>query len=75
MNSQYSKNVIRDLAILHGLSDDQVQEVVKSQFRKLRITIEECDLENQHSPTIRLPKFGLFFVKPRKKKKYEKADK
>lgn len=74
MNSQYSKNVIRDLARTYGLSEDQVLDVIKSQFRKLRMVIEECDIENDHTPTIRLPKFGLFFVKPRKKKKYEKTD-
>ena len=74
MNSQTSKAIIRDLYRRHNITEKQAIEMIRSQFRKLLITMGEYSWDDENYPTIRLPKFGVFFVKPRKKQNYGKTD-
>lgn len=72
MNSQVSKDIIRDLYRRHGITEEQAKEIIKSQFRKLLKTMAEYSYMEENYPAIRLINFGLFFVKPSKKKNYGK---
>lgn len=67
MKNQTSKNIIKDLCRRFKITEEQAEEIIKSQFRLLKATMEEYSLEDENFPAIRLPKFGLFFVKPSKK--------
>ena len=73
MNSQTSKLIIKDLCRRLNISEKQAIEIIKSQFRLVRKTIESYDYEEENYPAIRLPKFGIFYVKGNKKKN-EKTD-
>ena len=70
MNSQTSKAILGDLYRRYGITNDQALEIVKSQFRKLLKTMAEYDYESENYPIVRLPKFGVFFIKPSKMKNY-----
>ena len=72
MNSEISKDIIKDLCRTHSITKIQAFEIVKSEFDLLKQTIESYSLDDENYPTIRLPKFGLFFVKPSKKRDYGK---
>ena len=74
MNSQVSKDIIKDLYRRYNITEDQAREIVKSQFRKVTLSMSENSLDNENYPAIRLPKFGLFFVKQSKMKKYRKSE-
>lgn len=65
---------MKDLCFRNGLKEVQGREIVRSQFKKVKSIIEEYDYDNRIFPAIRLPKWGLFFVKPSKKKSNEKED-
>jgi len=68
MNSERSKNIIRDLCRRYNIKP------IRSQFRMVKIVMESYNEEKEYTPSIRLHKFGLFFVKPSKKKNYGKKD-
>lgn len=70
MNSQISKDIIRDLRSRFNITDEQAKEIIKSQFRKLRKSMAEYNYEEKNYPSVRLINFGLFFVKPSKKNDY-----
>lgn len=70
MNSQVSKEIIRDLKRRHGITEVQAREIIKSQFALLKTAMEKYNREEKIFPTIRLPKFGLFFIKPSKLENY-----
>jgi len=74
MNSERSKNIIRDLCRRYNIKPDQADEIIRSQFRMVKIVMESYNEEKEYTPSIRLHKFGLFFVKPSKKKNYGKKD-
>lgn len=67
MNSRQNKELIKFLSIKSGISEAQGLDIVKSEFRVLKETIESYSLENKVLKSIRLPKFGLFFVKTNKR--------
>lgn len=72
MESQTSKDVIKDLRLRYDISEEESLLIIRSQFRKLKKTIEEYDCENDYYPAIRLINFGSFFVKPSRKINYKK---
>ena len=72
MNSQTSKDILKDLYRRHKITEDQAREIIKSQFRTVTLAMGNYSLEDENFPAIRLPKFGLFFVKPWKRRKHEK---
>jgi hypothetical protein len=74
MNSQTSKAIMKDLYRRFEITEEQAREIVRSQFRKLKLTMEEYSLDDENYPAIRLPKWGLFFVKPSKMKNYGKPE-
>lgn len=70
MNSQISRAILKDLCRRYDLTEDQGKDIVKSEFKKVLLTMEEYDLETESYPVIRIPKFGVFFVKPSRKRNY-----
>lgn len=74
MNSQISKDIIRDLRSRFNITDEQAKEIIKSQFRKLRKSMAEYNYEEKNYPSVRLINFGLFFVKPGSKQNYGKEE-
>lgn len=72
MDSEVSKYIRNDLCRIHGITKPQALEIVRSEFDLLKQTIESYSWDDENYPTIRLPKWGLFFVKPSKKKDYDK---
>lgn len=72
MNSQVSKDIQKDLRRRFNITEVQTREIIKSQFSLLRKAIESYDYDKRVFPVIRLPKFGLFFIKPSKLENYGK---
>jgi len=64
MNSNSSKNIIKDIARKNNINEDQTMKIVRNQFKFLRFVMEnELNKDLKIFPTVRLPKFGVFFVK------------
>lgn len=72
MNSQVSKDILKDLRRRFDITEVQAREIVKSQFSLLKKCIELYDYVTKSFPVVRLPKFGLFFIKPSKLENYGK---
>ena len=71
MKSQTSKIIIKDIAREHRISEDSVNEIIMSQFRKLRLTMTEMNHETREYPVIQLPKWGKFLVTNKRRIKNE----
>lgn len=74
MKSQKSKSVIKKLQIKYELTEEQILEIINSQFRILRLTIENCDAKGGIFKVIKLPKFGKFYVLDKYIKRYKKDE-
>ena len=74
MKSQVSKEILRDLKRRHSISDAQAVEIIRSEFDMVSQTMESYSKDGEYYPAIRLPKFGLFFVKYNGKK-HDKLEK
>lgn len=59
---------MRDLCRRLNISKEQGEEIINSQFRKVKNVMEEYSLEDENFPAIRLINFGSFFVKQSKKR-------
>lgn len=60
------KEIIRELEIEHNIQADMIEAVVMSPYTFLRDLIASGDMES-----VRMPKLGLFIVKPHRLIKYE----
>lgn len=74
MNSQQSKAIIKDLCRKLNITNEQALEIIKSEFYLVREAMNTYDYGQHIYPVIRLPKFGVFFVKPSKKVNYGKKE-
>ena len=72
MKSQVSKDIIRDLRRRFEITEVQAVEIIRSEFEMVSKTIESYSYSKKHYPNIRLPKFGLFFVKDKGKEHFNK---
>lgn len=58
--------IIKELTFKHGLDKDVMEAIVMAPYVFLRDIIASGDMES-----VRMPKLGLFIVKPHRKIKYE----
>ena len=61
-----------EVAIEHGVRPSQVKEVADSMFDFVAEVMSEGDRERLDFPEIRLMKWGVFKVKPGRKKHFKK---
>ena len=59
-------DIIRDLIKKLNITEDQAREIIKSEFDLVKTTMESYDYDNRIHNTIRLPKWGIFYVKMKK---------
>jgi len=72
MISERTKDIRKKIAKEHGLTLNQVDEIIKSAFIfQTKIMKEEFDTKNQHFPSVRIPNFGLFYVPDYIKKRFK----
>ena len=72
MKSQVSKEIMRDLKRRYSITEAQAIEIVRSEFDMLSQTMESYSFEDEIFDAVRLPKFGLFFVRPSGKEHFNK---
>ena len=66
MNSQISKDIIKDLIRKLEITEEQSREIIKSEFDLVKTTMESYDYDKKIHKVIRLPKWGVFYVKMKK---------
>jgi nucleoid DNA-binding protein len=69
MKSQTSQKIIKDIAKHKHLKEDAIMEILRSQFRKVKLTLEEMNKNEGYFPIIQLPNWGKYFVTEKKKRK------
>ena len=74
MNSDFSRNLKKDLCKKLNISKISCDEIVRSQFRFLREKTGEYSLRDKQYPNVRIFKWGVFRVKDSKKENYGKDD-
>lgn len=72
MLSIKTKNLRKTLAEKHGLTVEQVDEIIKYTFAlQAKIMKEEFNKDNNITPTVKIPNFGSFYVPEYIKKRLE----
>jgi nucleoid DNA-binding protein len=72
MNSIFSHNLRKKLAYKYGLTNDEVNLIIRSVFELTSITIQSGDKEKLEFKNVHIPNFGMFLVKDGRKLHFQK---
>lgn len=75
MRTKRTKGYINETADEHGIRPNQVKEIADSMFDFVAEVMAQGERESLNFPEIRLMKWGVFKVKPGRRKHFERINK